>query len=163
MAYVFAACVLIVTAGVIWFHIVRPILEDYGVIRTEAEPENVNRSQAVLAEPEPRRSIDVPRVNQLEPDEPPFVNAEELHLNADEVVAVARMIKHNATAAKPSKSATIQAGFGVSRGGSAAYQRASAIYDILFGQPAPAIETPLAGRRTRASFPSDKASQSAKY
>lgn len=49
MAYVFAACVLIVTAGVLWFHIVRPILEDYGVIRVESEPESVNRSGWLLS------------------------------------------------------------------------------------------------------------------
>lgn len=114
------------------------------------------------SEPEHPRSIAIPQVNHVEPDEPAFVNAEEIVLNGEEIEAVARMIKHNAMAKKPSKSSTIQAGFGVARGGSAAYVRASLIYDALFGRPEPAIETPLAGRRTAARFPSDKAVQSAK-
>ena len=81
-----------------------------------------------------------PLLNGVEPQSEPFVNRAELHLNADEIAAVARMVDHNRTAAKPSKSSTIGAGFGVSRGGSQAYQRASAIYDALFGPPAPAVQ-----------------------
>lgn len=104
------------------------------------------------AEPQPQRSAAPPHLNHAEPDEPPFANADALLLNADEVLAVARMIKHNATAAKPSKSSTIQAGFGVSRGGGATYMRASAIYDALFGQPNPAVLTPIAERPSKAPF-----------
>ncbi len=91
------------------------------------------------AEPEPPRSSDIPHMNHVEPLVRGSLNPAELRLNAEEVAAVARMIEHNKTAAKPSKSSTIQAGFGVSRGGSQLYQRASAIYDALFGAPAPAI------------------------
>lgn len=112
----------------------------------------VNGFEGEGREPEPPRSLSAPLLNPIEPDEPAFTNADELHLNADEIVAVARMIKHNATAAKPSKTSTIQAGFGVSRGGSPLYQRASLIYDTLFGQPEPAVTTPIAGRRTPAKF-----------
>lgn len=92
------------------------------------------------AEPEPARSAAIPHMNAIEPDEPRSLNAGELLLNAAEIAAISRMIEHNRTAAKPSKSSTIQAGFGIARGGSAAYQRASHIYDLLFGPPEPAIK-----------------------
>ncbi len=90
-------------------------------------------------EPEPARSDDIPLPNGAEPQMNGSANAAELYLNAAEVIALHRMIEHNKTAAKPSKSSTIQAGFGISRGGSQAYQRASLIYDALFGTPAPAV------------------------
>jgi hypothetical protein len=90
-------------------------------------------------EPEPPRSDQVPHMNHVEPPVRGSLNHAELRLNVDEVAAVARMIEHNKTAAKPSKSSTIQAGFGVSRGGSQLYMRASAIYDVFFGAPAPAV------------------------
>jgi hypothetical protein len=94
-------------------------------------------------EPEPPRSLDIPHMNHVEPPVRGSLNPAELRLNADEVAAVSRMIEHNKTAAKPSKSSTIQAGFGVSRGGSQLYQRASAIYDAFFGMPAPAVPSAL--------------------
>jgi hypothetical protein len=162
-AQVFAILVTIVIAGFLWFYIVRPILEDYGIIK---EGEGVKPSQVVMSrapsppppdqrpEPEPARSASEPHGTTFDGSE----NQRELVLNADEIEAVNRMIKHNTTAAKPSKSSTIQAGFGVSRGGSAAYVRASLIYDTLFGQPEPAVMTPIAGRRTRAKFIDSKAS-----
>jgi len=95
------------------------------------------------SEPEPPRSSDIPHMNHAEPRSGDSLNPAELRLNADEVAAIARMIEHNKTAAKPSKSRTIQAGFGVSRGGSQLYVRASAIYDALFGAPAPAVPSAL--------------------
>lgn len=61
-----------------------------------------------------------------------------LTLNAEEVEALTRMIEHKIRAAKPTKSSTIQAGFGVSRGDSPRYRRASLIYDTLFAPPVPA-------------------------
>lgn len=94
-------------------------------------------------EPERSRSNEIPLLNHEEPEFPvrePNANAANLHLNADEVVALHRMIEHNKTAAKPSKTSTIQAGFGVSRGGGDKYQRASLIYDALFGPPQPAVK-----------------------
>lgn len=91
-------------------------------------------------EPAPHHSIAIPHMNHVEPDPNRSLNPVELQLNADEVAAVARMIEHKMTAIKPTKSNTIQAGFGVSRGGSQAYLRASAIYDALFGTPAPAVQ-----------------------
>jgi hypothetical protein len=91
-------------------------------------------------EPEPLGSPVLPHMNAVEPrssgSSEPFV----LALNADEMAAVARIIEHNKTAARPSKSSAIQAGFGVSRGGSQTYRRASAIYDALFGAPPPAVQ-----------------------
>jgi hypothetical protein len=90
-------------------------------------------------EPEPLSSSDFPLPAAEEPQTNRSLNLSELALNADEVAALQRMIDHNKTAAKPSKSSTIQAGFGVSRGGSTTYQRASMIYDALFGAPAPAV------------------------
>lgn len=92
------------------------------------------------AEPEPSGSAAFPLLNGDEPDEPRSLNPAELLLNAAEIAAIHRMIEHNKTAAKPSKSSSIQAGFGVARGGSAAYTRASELYDALFGPVAPAIK-----------------------
>ena len=91
-------------------------------------------------EPEPLSSIEIPLLNGAEPRTNGSTNPAELALNAAEVAALHRMIEHNKTAAKPSKSSTIQAGFGVSRGGSEAYKRASLIYDTLFGAPAPVVK-----------------------
>lgn len=88
-----------------------------------------------------------------EPKQVPTIDPElAANLSSEERAAVQKMIQHKLTAARPSKSTTIQAGFGVSRGGSQLYQRASLIYDALFGQPDPAIETPIARRRTQARF-----------
>lgn len=54
MGTVFAACVVIVTAGVIWFHIVRPILADFGVIgMDEGNASTVKHSQIVMSPPAP--------------------------------------------------------------------------------------------------------------
>ena len=57
MAILFAACVVIVTAGVIWFHILRPMLESFGLIRAPAEPEAVNDYQEADAVVMSRASI----------------------------------------------------------------------------------------------------------
>lgn len=53
-------------------------------------------------------------------------------LTAQESAAVARMIEHKATAEKPTKASIIWAGFGIKKGDSARYKRASEIYDNLF-------------------------------
>jgi len=92
------------------------------------------------AEPEPLSSDAFSLLIDEEPQANGSGTSVELQLNAAEVAALQRMIGHNKTAAKPSKSSTIHAGFGVSRGGSPAYQRASLIYDALFGSPAPAVK-----------------------
>lgn len=76
-----------------------------------------------------------------------------LVLTRDEIAAVARMIAHNKSAAKPTKSSTIQAGFGVSRGGGATYLRASAIYDQIFAAPNEAMYPTLTAEREKISAP----------
>lgn len=155
----------IVTIGFVWFWIARPIVvslrDAYGAWRGESvsaprpRARRTPRRRALrlrvmsrpitrtvartVAEGEPHRSREIPLLNGAEPQLNGSVNPSELALNAAEVIAVARMIDHNRSAAKPSKSSTIAAGFGVSRGGSAAYVRASAIYDALFGPPTPAV------------------------
>lgn len=102
--------------------------------------EEIEEEEEPEPEPEPLGSPVPLHMNALEPclsgSSEPFA----LALNADEIAAVGRMIEHNKTAARPSKSSAIQAGFGVSRGGSQTYQRASAIYDALFGAPTPAVQ-----------------------
>lgn len=48
MAVLFATCVCILAAGFVWFYVVRPILEDYGVIvkpSEEAPPVVMSRSR----------------------------------------------------------------------------------------------------------------------
>jgi len=72
-----------------------------------------------------------------------------LTLSADELAAVVRMIEHKRTAARPTKSSTIQAAFGVSRGGGATYGRASELYDRFFAAPAEAIYPTLAAEREK--------------
>lgn len=152
MGELFSIVVTILIIGFLWFWIVRPILEDYGVIASravkdyqEAEPRFMSRTTTrtrpiYASEPEPLSSDQFPLPNDAEPYANGSGTAPELYLNEAEVAALQRMIRHNATAAKPSKSSTIQAGFGVSRGGSSAYTRASLIYDALFGAPAPAVK-----------------------
>lgn len=53
-------------------------------------------------------------------------------LNPQEVAAIGRMIEHKASAEKPTKASIIWAGFGIKKGDSARYKRASEIYDALF-------------------------------
>lgn len=80
-----------------------------------------------------------------EPENPPNLAPERrtddrtgaFALNPDECAAVARMIEHKMTAEKPTKASTIWAGFGVKKGASAKYQRASEIFDTLFILPEP--------------------------
>jgi hypothetical protein len=128
----FGTIVMGVYKVAVWRARRRFIMSNWGGFEDEHEPE-----------PEPRRSSDIPHMNHVEPSVRGSLNPAELRLNADEVAAIARMIEHNKTAIKPSKSSTIAAGFGASRGGSQLYQRASAIYDALFGAPAPAVPTTL--------------------
>ena len=116
----------------------------YRVKRHAPAARVMSRTNAPNAVPNARTStapvrVDFPLLNGQEPRSEPFLEPADLALNGDEIAAVARMILHNRSAAKPSKSSTIAAGFGVSRGGSYAYIRASAIYDALFGPPPPAI------------------------
>jgi hypothetical protein len=56
-------------------------------------------------------------------------------LNHDERLAVYKMIAHRSAADKPTKASTIYAGFTIKKGESAAYRRASEIYDALFVMP----------------------------
>jgi hypothetical protein len=153
----------IVTLGFLWFWIVRPIAvalwdaySDWAESRARRSVAPTTRRRSTrrlrvmsrpvmrtivrtVSEPEPRRSVEIPLLNGQEPHANGSKNPLELALNAEEVIAVARMIEHNRTAAKPSKTSTVQAGFGVSRGESPRYKRASLIYDTLFGPPAPAV------------------------
>ena len=76
-------------------------------------------------------------------------------LSPDECAAVARMIDHARGAEKPTKASTIWAGFGLKKGASSRYQRASAIYDTLFIAPEQIQTTPIAERTTPARFASD--------
>jgi hypothetical protein len=84
-----------------------------------------------------------PNERTNEPANPPNAAAERgssvlpgaFVLNADECIAVARMIDHKTSAEKPTKASTIWAGFGLKKGESAKYQRASLIYDTLFVLP----------------------------
>jgi hypothetical protein len=55
-----------------------------------------------------------------------------LALSNEECQAIARMIIHRSTAERFTKASAINAGFGVSKGGSIRYKRASEIYDALF-------------------------------
>ena len=64
-----------------------------------------------------------------------------LLLTNAEVAAIGRAIVHNRTAEKPTKSSTIQAGWGLKRGGGTGYQRASEIYDAIF-DPQPEAKYP---------------------
>lgn len=77
-------------------------------------------------------------------------------LNLDECAAIARMIEHKTTAEKPTKASCIWAGFGLKKGASSKYARASEIYDALFIIPEEVQATPIAHRPTAAQFASDK-------
>lgn len=55
-----------------------------------------------------------------------------LALSGEECQAIARMIIHRSAAERFTKASAINAGFGVSKGGSTRYKRASEIYDALF-------------------------------
>ena len=84
------------------------------------------------------------RTNEPEPADEPVLERRTddrtgaFVLNLEECAAVAKMIEHKTTAEKPTKASTVWAGFGVKKGDSAKYRRASEIYDALFVlQPEP--------------------------
>jgi len=58
-------------------------------------------------------------------------------LDDAERLAVTKMIYHKASDPKATKASAVYVGFGVKKGDSAAYRRASAIYDALFVLPEP--------------------------
>lgn len=92
-------------------------------------------------------------LNPPEPAEEP--GTEGFTLEPDELAAVARMIEHKATAEKATKASIIWAGFGIKKGASAKYQRASEIYDALFVIPPSVVlyPDPENGGRVPASYP----------
>lgn len=75
-----------------------------------------------------------------EPDEPEPA----LVIMPDQVEAVRAMIDYalgeSRRGEKPSKTRRIQAGFKIGRGASPRYQQASMMYDLLFGDPEPAVK-----------------------
>ena len=73
-------------------------------------------------------------------------------LNPEECAAVARMIEHKVTAEKPTKASIIWAGFGLKKGASTKYQRASEIYDALFVIPPPEDPYPTLRSQQRPSI-----------
>lgn len=73
-------------------------------------------------------------------------------LNPEECAAVARMIEHKVTAEKPTKASIVWAGFGLKKGSSAKYQRASEIYDTLFVIPPPEDSYPTLRAQQRPSI-----------
>ena len=108
----------------------------------ERERTNMSSKRASGAE---KRSVPFwpefdPEPNRTEPANPPnpalqsgsIAGTSSLELNPQEMAAVARMIEHKASAEKPNKASTIWAGFGIKKGESARYKRASEIYDALF-------------------------------
>jgi hypothetical protein len=76
-----------------------------------------------------------------------------IDLAPDELAAVARMIAHNKTLAKPNKLATIQAGWSEIKNRSgdpkSKYARAGEIYDAFFNPPAEAKYPTLVEQRRR--------------
>jgi hypothetical protein len=89
----------------------------------------VQNRRETAAEPN-RTEPAEPRMNAENREEPPLTRS--FALNPQEVAAVGRMIEHKATAEKPNKASTIWAGFGIKKGESQRYKRASEIYDTLF-------------------------------
>lgn len=144
LAWVLGSLLCVSIIGILWTQRAAIVSIVSGQWRASLERARQQKAARDLlygyAEPEPLSSNAFPLLNDAEPYANGSGTAPELYLNEAEVAALQRMIRHNATAAKPSKSSTIQAGFGVSRGGSAAYTRASLIYDALFGAPAPAVK-----------------------
>lgn len=70
-----------------------------------------------------------------------------------ELLSVQMMVQYRdrllAAGDEPTKSDTILAGFGIKRGGSARYLRASEVYDQLFGEPEPAVKYPALDEHAR--------------
>lgn len=54
MGTLFAITVTVIIAGWLWFYIIRPILEDYGVIGV---PKTVNNSEPVMSRPAPPAQV----------------------------------------------------------------------------------------------------------
>lgn len=73
MEKVFAICVSIVILGWLWFYIVRPILEDFGIIRA---PDDVNNNQPVMSPDEPAQQ----QTDQTDNADRPSVSADQLRV-----------------------------------------------------------------------------------
>jgi hypothetical protein len=58
MGTLFAIAVSIIIAGVLWFHVVRPILEDFGVIRVNSSEPVMSRPLAAALPDQPDRPAD---------------------------------------------------------------------------------------------------------
>lgn len=70
-------------------------------------------------------------------------------LNAEDAAMVARMILHNRSAIKPTKTETVYAGCGKRRGESPTYVRCAELYELFFNPPV-AVQFPaLAAQRTK--------------
>lgn len=67
-------------------------------------------------------------------------------LSEAEIMSVQKMGHYIMSTARlgrvPSKSGAILAGFGIKRGASPRYERASLVYDTIFGPPKPAVDYP---------------------
>lgn len=164
VAQLFIICVCIVIAGWLWFFVVRPILEDYGVIRDEepVKPSQVNPSPFVPAALPPIMSKeDAPStgINSVIPvsvsvsgtDTAGFdVRAVPSDLTYEEVVTI--LAGQMTPDGKPKHSGKKIYSF---VGGN--YNEFSALMKRLRpkdGEPAepPISETPVAGRPTSAQF-----------
>lgn len=74
MATLFAVCATLMIAGFLWFYVVRPILEDYGLIRVDDEVESVNTSQTIMSLQEPATR----QTDQTDDTDRPSVSADDL-------------------------------------------------------------------------------------
>lgn len=88
----------------------------------------------------PQNQGSEPRTEPQNPIEPAVQSRTALRpgsfvLEPEELVGVARMILHKCSAERPTKASTIEAGFGVKKGDSAKYKRASLLYDMFFVIP----------------------------
>lgn len=86
----------------------------------------------------PRSSADVQAVQAVQAVQ---VGPRDVVLNADDCAMVARMILHNRSAVKQSKTETVYAGCGKHRGGSKEYRRCAELYDLFF-LPADVVRFP---------------------
>jgi hypothetical protein len=100
-----------------------PLEED---AQTFADDENDANSGRTNFELEPANLANSAAESRTEERTGSFV------LNPAEQVAVQKMIIHRTMAEKPTKASTILEGFGIKKGDSAAYRRASEIYDYFF-------------------------------
>lgn len=146
-ATLFAAGVGILAVGWLWFYIVRPILEDYGIIVNSSEdaaPVVMSRSEKEQP-PSPRPSLETANQTDRQTEQPP-------RIKADDLLTLCRLMRAAGIGREDAQEAFRASGLPFNNNVWAKAQPPAKPVD----DEDDTLVTPYAGRRTRASYYPDE-------